>query len=124
MTNQNKACAKSQTFSSLKAAVTGPLMGITTLSNAQFADLTAYLNRSQAAQNCGVPTPVPTPISDLAAGRFVFQVTCQSCHGRPRELRNSSSHKIREAIREEDEMQSIVLSAEQLRVLIIYLASV
>jgi len=112
-------------FTSLKSAVTGPLMNITTVSDQNFAHLTAWLNRAAAPAACaGTPVPTPTPLSDFAKGQLVFQTTCQTCHKHPSELRRQSASDIREAINEVRQMNGITLSSEQLRVLVIYLAGV
>lgn len=111
------------TFAQIKSAVTGPLMNIQSISDQQFANLAAYLNRSFAAQNCGTPPPTPTPLDDISAGTLVFQGTCQSCHRSPRELRRLTSRKLHEALREVSRMNAIQITSEQERVLLIYLNS-
>jgi len=108
-------------YSQLQAAVTGPLMKISTVSAQQYAHLVAFLNRSSAAQNCGAPTATPTPINDIAAGQTVYQFTCQSCHNRASEFRSLTKSKLLGAIKEKPEMKNIKLSDEQIRVLLIYL---
>lgn len=112
------------TFAQLKTAVTGPLMKITTVSDQQFAHITAYLNRSKAAQNCGTPVPTPTPLSDIAAGQLIYQTTCQSCHARPSKFRTLESQELSSKLREVSEMRSIRLTNEQIRVLLIYFHSI
>lgn len=112
------------TFSQLKTAVTGPLMHITTVSDQQYANLVAFLNRSHAPTSCTSPTPTPTPVTGVAAGQIVFQTTCQSCHlpssGR---VRRKSANAINEAIQEVNQMNGIVLSPSQMQVLVLYLAT-
>ena len=111
------------TFSQLKTAVTGPLMNIQSVTDQHYADLTAYVNRSSAPQNCG-PSPTPTPIDDSSAGRLVFETSCQTCHRRiDSDLRTLTKSKLQEAIAEKSEMQGISLSDEQIRVLLVYLHS-
>ena len=112
------------TFSQLQTAVTGPKMNITTVTNQQFADVTAFENRNLLPSDCtvpGTPTPTPTPLSDFDQGRLVYEVTCRSCHpvvnGDFREL---TSAKLHEALRDVRKMRGIVLTSEQERVLLYF----
>jgi cytochrome c2 len=114
------------TFDQLKAAVTGPKMNITSVTDQQYANLVAFLNRSFAPTNCGTgPTPTPTPIDDRTAGNIVFDTTCKTCHPRvTSDLRQlSSASQLRSTIRDVRQMNNISLSNEQIRVLLIYLHS-
>lgn len=112
-------------FSALKTAVTGPLMNIKSLTDQQFANLVAFLNRSSAPQNCtSPPAPTPTPIDDITAGSIVFQTSCATCHTRINDdLRQLTKNKLLSAIKDVKQMRSIVLSNEQIRVLLLYLHS-
>jgi len=109
-------------FTRLKSTLAAAPMFITNISDPDLSDLVAYLNRFQNG-NCSSPFPTPTPLDDRGAGQLVYDSTCRPCHSRPREFRNLSRSKLDEAIAEKDEMQNIVLSNEQYRVLFIYLRS-
>ncbi len=111
------------TFPQLKAAVIGPKMNIQSVSDQQYANITAYLNRALAPQNCaGTPTPTPTPIDDNTAGQIIFQATCQTCHSPTWDsLRTLSSSKLKTTILDVRQMRSLSLTDEQIRVLLVYL---
>lgn len=110
------------TYAQLKTAVNGPLMNIN-LPDQTFANLTAFLNRSSAPQNCGTPAPTPTPLDNISAGRIIFESTCQSCHSRPREFRNLSLSELNSKLRDVREMRGIQLTADQKTKLLAYLHS-
>lgn len=117
-------------FPTLFAAVNGPPMFLSSLTQQQVANLVAYLNRTNIpptpAPNCNAsstPTPTATPLSDIDRGALVYRGACSSCHTSARSMRGVSAHEINEAIGEVRQMQSIQLSSEQLRVLVIYFRS-
>lgn len=120
------------TYQALSTAVSGPPMMISNLTSQQLADLTAYLNRTNIPPTPGpdcnssstpVPTATATPVDDRTAGELVFTAGCSGCHTNPNSLRDATRHEIEEAIQEQPEMSTIILTDEQYRVLLIYLNS-
>ncbi len=122
-------------FIALHAAVTGPPMFINSLSNQNFADLVAYLNRLQdtGVYECTLnpgPTPDPTAspsptpqLSDEELGAIIYSATCSSCHSNVNELRDTTLPKLNEALSDIDEMSGINLSNDQKQLLLMYLRS-
>jgi mono/diheme cytochrome c family protein len=112
------------TYPQLVAKVTGSAsMNSISVSDQQFADLAAYLHRSDAGGNCGgTPAATPTPLNDHDAGKQVYDLKCRVCHNNPDEdLLHLTRRKLDRAIAEKRDMNGIQLTEEQYRTLLIYL---
>ncbi len=95
------------TFTALKQAVMGSPMFIPSLSDQQFADLTAYLNRANCSSS-GEPTPSPTPPpTQQELGYQYFISMCSSCHSMNDPEPSWTANKINHAFNDEDEMQDL-----------------